>query len=274
VPELPEVESVRRDLEPAMLDARFDDVIVRRPDLRTPFPRRFRDRLIGARVQAVRRRAKYLLVELSTGDTLVMHLGMSGWLTVSRRAATSLDPHDHVIFKMSSGAIVTFNDVRRFGFMDLVPAKQLATYPSLRGLGPEPLSEEFDAAALARALAGKKTSLKAALLDQRVVAGLGNIYVSEALHIAGLSPRRRASTIVTRGGAPREGAQRLVEAIKQVLTEAIDRQREPEPERYREGRFRVYDREDEPCPRPGCTGTIVRRTDAGRSTFFCRVCQR
>jgi formamidopyrimidine-DNA glycosylase len=272
LPELPEVESIRRDLEAAMLDARFKDVIVRRPDLRTPFPRRFSDRLLSTRVLAVRRRAKYLLVELSSGDTLVMHLGMSGWFTVSDRAATTLDPHDHVIFRMSSGAIVTFNDTRRFGFMDLVSAKRLATYPSLRGLGPEPLSDEFDAALLARACKGKKTSLKAALLDQRVVAGLGNIYVCEALHIAALSPRRRASTIATRGGAPRESAQRLAEAIKQVLIEAIDRQRSPDG--YRDARFRVYDREGEPCPRRGCTGTIVRRTQAGRSTFFCPVCQR
>jgi len=273
VPELPEVESVRRDLEFAMLRARFNEVILRRADLRTPFPKRFRERLVGTRVLAVRRRAKYLFVELSSGDTLVMHLGMSGWFTVSDRPPSStLDPHDHVIFRMSSGHIVIFNDTRRFGFMDLVSAKQLETHPSLRRLGPEPLSDDFDATTLARACKGKKTTLKAALLDQQVVAGLGNIYVCEALHVAALSPRRRASTIATRAGAPRESAQRLADAIKQVLTEAIDRQRSPD--RYRDARFRVYDREGEPCPRPGCTGTIVRRTQAGRSTFFCPVCQR
>jgi len=266
------VESVRRDLEAAMLGARFDEVIVRRPDLRTPFPRRFKARLTGTTVQAVRRRAKYLLVDLSSGETLVMHLGMSGWFTVTDRLAPTLDPHDHVIFRMSSGKNVIFNDTRRFGFMDLVSAKKLDAYPALHALGPEPLADTFDATMLARAVKGKKTPLKAALLDQGVVAGLGNIYASEALHAAALSPRRRASTIATRTGAPRDSAERLTTAIKQVLTEAIDRQRAPE--RYRDARFHVYDREGEPCPRPNCPGTIVRRTQAGRSTFFCRICQR
>jgi formamidopyrimidine-DNA glycosylase len=272
LPELPEVESVRSDLESAMLRARFDEVIVRRPDLRTRFPRRFKDRLLGTRVVAVGRRAKYLLVALSSGETLVMHLGMSGWFTVSASAASTPDPHDHVVFRMSSGAIVTFNDPRRFGFMDLVSEKQLEKYSTLRRLGPEPLSNDFDAATLARACKGKKTSLKAMLLDQRAVAGLGNIYVCEALHVAALSPRRRASTIATRSGAPRQSAERLADAIKEVLTEAIDRQRSPE--RYNDRRFRVYDREGEACPRPGCPGRIVRRVQAGRSTFFCPVCQR
>jgi formamidopyrimidine-DNA glycosylase len=280
MPELPEVESVRRDLDAAMQGARFDEVIVRRPDLRTPFPRKFRERLIGTTVEAVTRRAKYLLVTLSSGDTLIMHLGMSGWFYVDRslprtRAnAATAGPHDHVTFRMSSGAIVTFNDTRRFGFMDLVTRTKLAAYPALRALGREPLSEEFDAAALAQAFKGKKTSLKAALLDQRLVAGIGNIYACEALHVAALSPRRRASTIATRSGLPRDSAQHLAAAIKQVLTEAIDRQSAAS---YRDDsgtRFRVYDRAGEPCPRPGCTGTIVRRVQAGRSTFFCPVCQR
>jgi formamidopyrimidine-DNA glycosylase len=272
LPELPEVESVRSDLESAMVRARFDEVIVRRPNLRTRFPKRFRERLLGTGVLAVRRRAKYLLVPLSSDDTLVMHLGMSGWFTISSRATSTPDPHDHVVFRMSSGAIVTFNDPRRFGFMDLVPASKLETYPSLRRLGPEPLSSDFEAVTLARACKGKKAPLKAALLDQRVVAGLGNIYVCEALHVAQLSPRRRASTIASRSGMPRESATRLVDAIKLVLTEAIERQRTPE--RYDNRRFRVYDREGEACPRPGCTGKIVRRVQAGRSTFFCPVCQR
>jgi formamidopyrimidine-DNA glycosylase len=174
---------------------------------------------------------------------------------------------------MSSGAIVTFNDTRRFGFMDLVPAGQLASYPALSALGPEPLSAGFDAAALAHACKGKKTSLKAALLDQRVVAGLGNIYVSEALYVAGLSPQRRASTIATPSGLPRESARRLTAAIKQVLNEAIARASAGAAP-YRGSRFRVYDREGERCRRPRCTGIIKRRTQAGRSTFFCPVCQR
>jgi formamidopyrimidine-DNA glycosylase len=257
-------------LEPAMTDARFDDVIVRRPDLRGPFPRKFRARLVGETVRALTRRAKYLLAELSSGETLLMHLGMSGWFAVSRAAAPP-GRHDHVIFEMSSGAIVTFNDPRRFGFMDIVPKGGLASHPTLSALGPEPLSPAFDAAALSRACTGKKTSLKAALLDQRVVAGLGNIYVSEALHVARLSPQRRASTIATPSGAPRDAAIRLTAAIKQVLNEAIDR---ASRKTYRSSRFRVYDREAEPCPRSRCTGVIRRRTQAGRSTFYCPVCQR
>jgi formamidopyrimidine-DNA glycosylase len=251
-----------------MVRAQFEDVLVRRPDLRTPFPDRFRARLLGQSVISLTRRAKYLLATLSSGETLIMHLGMSGWFDVNR---AGIGPHDHVIFRLSSGATITFNDVRRFGFMDLVPAGALASYPALRGLGPEPLSDDFDAAALARACKGKKVSLKVALLDQRIVAGLGNIYVSEALFVAGLSPRRRASTIATPSGAPRDAARQLVAAIKQVLTEAIDR---VSKRGYRGSRFRVYDREGEPCRRRGCTGVIVRRTQAGRSTYFCRICQR
>jgi len=271
MPELPEVESVRRRLEPAMAQERFERVIVRRPDLRTPFPARFRARLTGETALAVQRRAKYLVVPLSSGETLLMHLGMSGSFEVhTRDEEAESDRHDHVVFHMSSGAIVTFNDPRRFGMMDLVPAGGFDTYPALRALGPEPLSADFNPAALARACKGKRTPLKVALLDQRVVAGLGNIYAVEALHRAGLSPQRRASTIATASGAPRESAVRLAAAIKQVLAEAIARQSGA----YRSSRFRVYDREGERCRRPRCTGTIRRRTDAGRSTFFCSTCQR
>lgn len=251
-----------------MLRARFEEVLVRRPDLRTPFPERFRARLVGHSVTALTRRAKYLLATLSSGETLVMHLGMSGWFDVNR---ADIGSHDHVIFHMSSGATITFNDVRRFGFMDLIEAGALADYPALRGLGPEPLSDEFDAAALARACKGKKVSLKVALLDQRIVAGLGNIYASEALFVAGLSPRRRASTIATRAGAPRDSARALTAAIKQVLTEAIDR---VSTQGYRGSRFRVYDREGARCRRRGCEGVIVKRTQAGRSTYYCPDCQR
>ena len=173
-----------------------------------------------------------------------------------------------MIVHLSNGSAVVYNDPRRFGFMDLVRAGELATHPAISGLGPEPLSDDFDAVRLARASARKKTTLKAALLDQRVVAGLGNIYVSEALHVAGLSPRRRASTIATPAGSPRLAANELAAAIKLVLKQAVERAA------YREGGFRVYDREGERCRRRGCGGVIERRTQGGRSTFYCRSCQR
>ena len=276
MPELPEVEAVRRELEPVMSGARFVDVDVRRPDLRTPFPRDFRARLVGQRVDALTRRAKYLLAALSSRDTLVMHLGMSGSFRIGTSAGhhrhdDMVERHDHVVFSMSSGARVTFNDPRRFGIMELLGSDKFARHPVLSRLGPEPLSSDFNAAALARACKGKKTTLKAALLDQRTVAGLGNIYASEALHVAGLSPLRRASTIATASGAPRDAAVRLASAIKHVLARAIDR---AAGRRSRSSRFRVYDRAGEPCPRPRCGGTIRRRVQTGRSTFYCPVCQR
>lgn len=271
MPELPEVEAARRRLAPAMERACFVTVIVRRPDLRAPFPAHFGARLTGQTVTAVTRRAKYLLATLSSRDTLLMHLGMSGSFRVARGAGGGSRAHDHVVFHMSSGAAVTFNDPRRFGFMDLVPAEQLARHPALSALGTEPLAPEFDGTALARACKGKKTSLKAALLDQHVGAGLGNIYVVEALHRAGLSPLRQASTIATRSGLPRPAAHRLAAAIKHVLDDAIGRAAR---KAYRSSRLRVYDREEDRCPRRGCTGTIRRTTQAGRSTFYCAVCQR
>jgi formamidopyrimidine-DNA glycosylase len=283
VPELPEVETVRRELEPVMREARIDRVLLRRPDLRTRFPRRFIARLEGTTVRAVNRRAKYLLVPVSSGETLVMHLGMSGSFRVevdgvdgddatdATPLPATLDRHDHVIFSLSTGASVVFNDPRRFGFMDLIRDADMPAHPTLGGLGPEPLSDAFDGDALAGACAGRKTSLKVALLDQRVVAGLGNIYASEALYVAGLSPSRRASTIATSGGAPRESAHRLAAAIKLVLEQAIER---ATGVRYRGARFRVYDREGIRCQRRGCSGVVRRRTQAGRSTFYCRMCQR
>jgi formamidopyrimidine-DNA glycosylase len=272
VPELPEVETVRRMLEPAMRAAKFTRVIVNRPNLRIPFPERFAERLRGTHVDAVERRGKYLTVSLSSGETLIMHLGMSGWFTVAPTGdrARDADPHDHVIFVMSSGHSIVFNDPRRFGFMDLARAGQFADYPSLRVMGPEPLSPRFNADALARACRGKRTSLKVALLDQRIVAGLGNIYASEALHHAGLSPLRRASTIATASGQPRPHAKRLVAGIKAVLNAAVRRRESP----YRSARFRVYEREGERCLRQSCGGTIKRMTQAGRSTFYCPRCQR
>ncbi len=271
MPELPEVEAVRRELEPVLTHASIVDVDVRRAGLRIPFPRGFRRRLTGQRVRALTRRAKYLLAELSSGDTLLIHLGMSGSFRIGGGDDGELDRHDHVVFRLSSGAVVIFNDPRRFGLMDLLTPAQLARHPVLSRLGPEPLSAAFDAAALARACRGRKTSLKAALLDQRIVAGLGNIYASEALHAAGLSPFVRASAIATPAGAPRPAAFRLTAAIKQVLTRAI---RRTSIAIYGSSRFRVYDREGEPCLRTGCGGTIRRRSQLGRSTFYCPVCQR
>jgi formamidopyrimidine-DNA glycosylase len=270
VPELPEVEFVRRMLQPAMARKRFRRVDVHRPDLRIPFPPRFASRLTGHTALAVQRRAKYLLVPISSGETLLVHLGMTGWFAVTRESAALPERHDHVVFHMSSGAVVTFNDPRRFGLMDVIPSGALDDHPALAGLGPEPLSADFNPAVLARAMRGKKTPLKVALLDQRVVAGLGNIYAAEALHVARLAPSRRASTIATRSGEPRDEAVRLAAAIKRVLTDAIDRRAQA----YGGGRFRVYDREGERCRRVGCTGFIRRRTQAGRSTFYCPVCQR
>ena len=293
MPELPEVETVRRGLEPAMEGARFLNVEARRKDLRRPFPKDFAARLRGATVTGLGRRAKYLLADLSSGEVLLMHLGMSGSFRVEKEHGETKPgefhhprsaerAHDHVVFEMSSGARVTFNDPRRFGLMLLVPRTELADHPLMREVGPEPLGNEFDAALLARACRGKKTSLKAALLDQTVVAGLGNIYVCEALHRARLSPRRKASTVATRTGAPNERAVALVDAIKRVLDDAIkaggsslrDHRQTTGELGYFQHHFRVYDREGKPCVTPGCTGTVKRIVQAGRSTFFCPVCQK
>jgi formamidopyrimidine-DNA glycosylase len=290
MPELPEVETVRRGLAPAMEGARFAKVEARRGDLRWPLPKDFAKRLEGETVEGLGRRAKYLLADLSSGDVLVMHLGMSGSFRVGKDAApgkyyherSKSTAHDHVVFHMSNGVVVTFNDPRRFGSMKLVACDKLDQEPLLRALGPEPLGNAFDAAMLARACAGKKTSLKAALLDQRVVAGLGNIYVCEALHRARLSPRRRAATIATRAGAPNDRAERLVEAIRAVLNDAIkaggsslrDHRRTDGALGDFQHNFRVYDRAGKPCPTPGCAGTIRRTVQGGRSTFFCPVCQK
>jgi formamidopyrimidine-DNA glycosylase len=281
VPELPEVERVRKTLDGAMTGARFTRVRLNRADLRQPFPTRFARRLRGQTVRGVTRRGKYLVVNLSSGDALVMHLGMTGWF---RAESTSLigkrsrdrdlaleNRHDHVVFTMSSGVTVTFNDPRRFGMMDLVAGSHLPHHRSLAAIGPEPLSRAFDARALAAGCANRQISLKVALLDQRVVAGIGNIYASEALHLAHLSPFRLASTIATKSGAPRPACARLAAAIKTVLRRAISLK---ESARYRESRFRVYDHEGERCTTAGCGGTIVRAWQAGRSTFYCPVCQR
>jgi formamidopyrimidine-DNA glycosylase len=288
MPELPEVETVRRGLAPAMEGQRFAKVEVRRGDLRWPLPKDFAKRLEGQTVEGLGRRAKYLTADLSSGEVLLMHLGMSGSFRVGKDAKPGVyyhersksTAHDHVVFHMSNGETVTFNDPRRFGSMKLVARTKLDTEPLLRELGPEPLGNEFDAALLAQACAGKKTSLKAALLDQRVVAGLGNIYVCEALFRAGLSPKRRAATIADRYGKPSERAAALVEAIKAVLHDAIkaggsslrDHRRADGSLGDFQHSFQVYDREGQPCPR--CKGTVKRIVQSGRSTFYCPGCQK
>jgi formamidopyrimidine-DNA glycosylase len=293
MPELPEVETVRLGLVPAMEGARFVKVEARRPDLRWPFPKDFVTRLEGKTVTGLGRRAKYLLADLSSGDVLIMHLGMSGSFRVGKDGAEAMPgdfhherskaaAHDHVVFHMSSGASITFNDPRRFGFMKLVPRAKFDEEPLLRRIGPEPLGNEFGAALLARACRGKKTSLKAALSDQRVVAGLGNIYVCEALHRAHLSPKRRASTIAEKNGEANDRASALADAIKAVLSDAIkaggsslrDHRQTDGELGYFQHSFRVYDREGEKCPTRGCKGKIRRIVQTGRSTFFCPVCQK
>jgi formamidopyrimidine-DNA glycosylase len=293
MPELPEVETVRRGLEPAMQNARFLKVEARRKNLRFPLPRNFVERLEGSSVTGLGRRAKYLLADLSSGDVLLMHLGMSGSFRLAKadQAPTPGDfhherskdeKHDHVVFHMSSGWTVIFNDPRRFGFMKMVPRADLERDPLMRALGPEPLGNQFDAKMLAMACRGKKTSLKAALSDQKVIAGLGNIYVCEALHRARLSPKRLASTIADKSGKPNAHAEALVSAIRDILQDAItaggsslrDHRQTNGELGYFQHRFRVYDREGERCTTPGCRGKIRRIVQAGRSTFYCPVCQR
>jgi len=291
MPELPEVETVRMGLAPAMEGQRFTKVEVRRRDLRWRLPKDFAKRLEGQKVLGLGRRAKYLLADLTSGDVLLMHMGMSGSFRLHRNGQQVLgDPryfeiakdekHDHVVFHMSNGATITFNDPRRFGSMKIVPRAKLENEPLLRGLGPEPLGNEFDAVMLAKACAGKKTSLKAALSDQRVVAGLGNIYVCEALFRARLSPKRQASTIADRNGKPNERAHALVDAVKATLHDAIkaggsslrDHRRTDGSLGDFQHNFNVYDREGEPCP--GCKGKIKRIVQTGRSTFYCLSCQK
>jgi len=293
MPELPEVETVRLGLAPVMEGAVIDKVEVRRPDLRSPFPARFGKRLTGRKVVGLGRRAKYLLADLDDGNVLVMHLGMSGSFRIEidgegKIAGTYYHPrserraHDHVVFHLSSGATVVFNDPRRFGLMDLVPRRDLEASKHFRGMGMEPLGNEFDGAALAKLFAGRAAPLKAALMDQRLIAGLGNIYVCEALWRARLSPERAAGSVATRTGKPTPAAGRLATAIREVLGAAIaaggsslrDHRRTNGELGDFQHAFAVYDREGEPCPRRGCRGIIRRKVQSGRSTFYCAVCQR
>jgi formamidopyrimidine-DNA glycosylase len=293
MPELPEVETVRRGLAPVMEGARFVKVEARRGDLRWPLPKDFVSRLEGQTVTGLGRRAKYLLADLSSGEVLLMHLGMSGSFRVVKAGdeetpgdfhheRSKLAAHDHIVFHMSNGGVATFNDPRRFGCMKLFLRAKIEEEPLLRSLGPEPLGNEFDAAMLANACKGKKTNLKAALSDQRIVAGLGNIYVCESLSRARLSPKRKASTIADKAGAPNERAAHLAQAIRDVLGDAIkaggsslrDHRQTDGELGYFQHSFRVYDREGASCPTRGCRGKIRRIVQSGRSTFYCPLCQK
>ena len=293
MPELPEVETVRRGLQPAMEGVRIARLEARRKDLRFPFQKDFVARLEGKVITGLGRRAKYLMADLDSGDVLVMHLGMSGSFRVSKGAGEvapgifhhprSEDrAHDHVVFHMENGAVISFNDPRRFGYMKIVARSEINDEPLLKGIGPEPLGNEFDAAMLSRACADKKTSLKAALLDQRVVAGLGNIYVCEALFRAQLSPKRKASTIATKSGEPNDHAKHLVGAIHAVLNAAIlaggsslrDHRQTDGELGYFQHSFQVYGREGKTCKTGKCKGIVKRFTQNGRSTFWCPTCQK
>ncbi|MFY9656296.1 MAG: bifunctional DNA-formamidopyrimidine glycosylase/DNA-(apurinic or apyrimidinic site) lyase [Methylocystis sp.] len=290
MPELPEVETVRRGLKVVFERGVFERVELARGDLRFPFSRNFASRLKGRRVEALERRGKYLLARLDDGATLLMHLGMSGSFRIDHGKPIG-DPyiprgrnpaHDHVIFHFQGGACVTYNDPRRFGFMLLLSPEERETHPLLKNLGLEPLSAEMNAAALAKALEGRAAPLKAALSDQKAIAGLGNIYVCEAMHRAGLSPLRPAASLVTEKGRATAGLERLTRAIKEVLTEAIeaggsslrDHRQTNGALGYFQHNFRVYDREGAACPRKGCHGTIARIVQSGRSTFYCPSCQK
>ena len=283
MPELPEVETVRMGLAPVMAGRRITRAEVRRDGLRWPFPEKMADRLTGAKVLGLRRRSKYILADLDSGETLLVHLGMSGRMLISgtelgkfHHKHPAPEAHDHVVLEMETGARITFNDPRRFGAMDLLATGDDATHPLLAKLGPEPLGNGFHEDYLVRAFVGKKSPVKAALLDQRVVAGLGNIYVCEVLHRAGVNPKRQAGQLASKRAAG------LVPVIREVLAEAIaaggsslrDYRQASGELGYFQHTFRVYDREGAPCVTPDCTGTVRRIVQSGRSTFYCPACQR
>ena len=283
MPELPEVETVRRGLLPAMEGAVIARAQVNRPDLRWPFPDRMAERLTGQRVLGLRRRSKYILADLSSGETLLIHLGMSGRMLVSGDPLgqfvhdhPAAQKHDHVVLDMDNGARITFNDPRRFGAMDLLQTATADQHKLLVAIGPEPLGNDFNEPYLVEAFKNRMTPVKSALLDQHIVAGLGNIYVCEALFRAGIHPKRKAGQIA----APRVAA--LVPIIRQVLSEAIEaggsslkdfRQADGELG-YFQHNFRVYGQEGNPCTTPGCTSSIHRIVQSGRSSFYCPTCQR
>ena len=289
MPELPEVETVRRGLQPALEGKVIVRAETRRPDLRWPLPERRAERLTGRRAIALRRRSKYILAELDGDETLIVHLGMSGRIIVAHpadpqpetpggfsRAQTIADKHDHVVLETDEGVTVTYNDARRFGAMDLAPTGSLDAHRLLAGIGPEPLGNGFDESYLADRLRGRNAPVKTVLLDQRVVAGLGNIYVCEALFRAGVAPKRKAGRV-----SPAKVAE-LVRAIREVLREAIDAggsslrdyRRADGELGYFQHAFSVYGREGMPCPTPGCAGLVRRIVQSGRSSFYCPRCQR
>lgn len=293
MPELPEVETVRQGLEPYLVGALIEKVTLNRPDLRFAFPDQLAATLEGQTITAVGRRAKYLLIELAGGQTVLSHLGMTGSYRFAERALDKppryyeiapVPKHDHMVWSIhhpSHGPLhLIYADPRRFGFIDLIQAG--ADSPYLSGLGPEPLGNGFDAPMLAAAFAGKKAPVKAALLDQRLVAGLGNIYVAEALYRAHILPTAAAGTLVSPSGNPKRALEDLAVAVRQVLNEAVavggstlrDFRNAEGGAGYFQHHFAVYDKEGAPCPTPGCGGTIARIVQSGRSTFYCPVCQK
>ncbi|APG83162.1 formamidopyrimidine-DNA glycosylase MutM [Sinorhizobium americanum CCGM7] len=296
MPELPEVETVKRGLAPTMEGALLVRAELRRPDLRFPFPDNFAAAVSGRRIVALSRRAKYLMIDLEGGDVIVAHLGMSGSFRVEAGAEPATpgafhhprskdEKHDHVVFHLdgqSGRARVIYNDPRRFGFMDLARRDTIAEHAFFRGLGEEPTGNALDAAYLAGRFAGKSQPLKSALLDQRTIAGLGNIYVCEALWRSGLSPKREAGTLVDKRGLAKPALFALVEAIRAVIADAIaaggsslkDHIQADGSLGYFQHAFSVYDREGEACRKPGCGGTVARIVQAGRSTFHCPRCQK
>jgi formamidopyrimidine-DNA glycosylase len=294
MPELPEVETVRLGLAPVLVGNSFASIEQRRHDLRFPLPKHFAQRLQGRTVDALDRRAKYLLARLDDGEVLVMHLGMTGRFSIDQANGKSLElgefedepkrspKHEHIVFHLADGTAVRYSDTRRFGLMDLIPDKALPAHALFKGLGVEPLSSEFTADWLAGRLKGKATSIKAALVDQRLIAGLGNIYACEALFRAGISPLRLARTLATKTGKPTKAIEALVKAVKGVLAEAIkaggSSLRDYKRADGRLGRFqhsfKVYGREGKPCRKKGCRGTVRRIVQSGRSTFYCQSCQR
>lgn len=274
MPELPEVETVRRGLEPVMTGQRIAHADIRREGLRWPFPANMAGRLVGQRVERLRRRAKYILVDLNGGETLIIHLGMSGRMLISDGA--ELIKHDHVVLDMENGVRITFNDPRRFGMMDLCTTEKLDEYRLFVDMGPEPLGNSFDAEYLKAKLKGRKLPIKSALLDQKTVVGLGNIYVCEALWRAKITPTLLAGKITARK------LQELAPTIRDILSEAIDaggsslkdyRQADRELG-YFQHSFAVYGREGEPCKTEGCGRNITRIIQSGRSTFYCPKCQK
>jgi formamidopyrimidine-DNA glycosylase len=279
MPELPEVETVRRGLVPRMVGHRIARLVQRRKDLRVPLPARFAAKVEGRIVRAIDRRAKYLLMRLGDGHTLIVHLGMSGRMTLHDARSAAEHPferHDHVVFDMDDGWQVRFNDARRFGLMLLVPTEAVEKHKAFKGLGPEPLDETFDGPALAARLKGRRTPIKAALLDQKTLVGVGNIYACEALYMSGISPRRSAHTVQG------DRADRLAAAIKKVLLRSIDDggstlrdHVQPGGELgYFQTRFKVYDRAGAVCSTRDCGHIVKRLVQAGRSTFYCARCQR